>query len=127
MAEENKSVIKIGNKEYELLLTTKATKEINNKFGGLENVGNKLTESKSVGESLEIVIWLIVLLANQAILRKNLIEGTKEPEIKEEELEILTSPADLNDFTSAIMNALIVGTKRNIESEESGKTRQSSR
>lgn len=121
MAEENKSVIKIGNKEYELLLTTKATKEINNKFGGLENVGNKLTESKSVGESLEIVIWLIVLLANQAILRKNLIEGTKEPEIKEEELEILTSPADLNDFTSAIMNALIVGTKRNIESEESGK------
>lgn len=121
MAEENKSVIKIGNKEYELLLTTKATKEINNKFGGLENVGNKLTESKSVGESLEIVIWLIVLLANQAILRKNLLEGTKEPEIKEEELEILTSPADLNDFTSAIMNALIVGTKRNIESEESGK------
>ena len=119
--ETNKSVIKIGNKEYELLLTTKATKEINNKFGGLENVGNKLTESKSVGESLEIVIWLIVLLANQAILRKNLIEGTKEPEIKEEELEILTSPADLNDFTSAIMNALIVGTKRNIESEESGK------
>ena len=119
--ETNKSVIKIGNKEYELLLTTKATKEINNKFGGLENVGNKLTESKSVGESLEIVIWLIVLLANQAILRKNLVEGTKEPEIKEEELEILTSPADLNDFTSAIMNALIVGTKRNIESEESGK------
>ena len=119
--ETNKSVIKIGNKEYELLLTTKATKEINNKFGGLENVGNKLTESKSVGESLEIVIWLIVLLANQAILRKNLLEGTKEPEIKEEELEILTSPADLNDFTSAIMNALIVGTKRNIESEESGK------
>ena len=119
--ETNKSVIKIGNKEYELLLTTKATKEINNKFGGLENVGNKLTESKSVGESLEIVIWLIVLLANQAILRKNLIEGTKEPEIKEEELEILTSPADLNDFSSAIMNALIVGTKRNIESDESGK------
>ena len=119
--ETNKSVIKIGNKEYELLLTTKATKEINTKFGGLENVGNKLTESKSVGESLEIVIWLIVLLVNQAILRKNLVEGTKEPEIKEEELEILTSPADLNDFTSAIMNALIVGTKRNIESEESGK------
>lgn len=119
--ETNKSVIKIGNKEYELLLTTKATKEINNKFGGLDNVGNKLTESKSVGESLEIVIWLIVLLANQAILRKNLIEGTKEPEIKEEELEILTSPADLNDFSSAIMNALIVGTKRNVESEESGK------
>ena len=119
--ETNKSVIKIGNKEYELLLTTKATKEINNKFGGLDNVGNKLTESKSVGESLETVIWLIVLLANQAILRKNLIEGTKEPEIKEEELEILTSPADLNDFSSAIMNALIVGTKRNIESEESGK------
>ena len=55
-------------------------KEINDKFGGLENIGNTLTNAKSVSESLEIVIWLTVLLANQAIMRKNLIEGSKEDE-----------------------------------------------
>ena len=116
--EEKNAVIKIGDKEYELLLTTKATKEINAKFGGLEQVGNKLTAAKDVGESLSIVIWLIVLLANQMILRNNLINKKEEPLLKEEEVEILTSPADLNSFTDAIMSALINGTKRNVQGEE---------
>lgn len=116
--EGKSAVIKIGEKEYELLLTTKATKEINAKFGGLEQVGNKLTAAKDVGESLSIVIWLIVLLANQMILRNNLINKKEEPLLKEEEVEILTSPADLNSFTEAIMSALINGTKRTVEGEE---------
>lgn len=33
MADERSSVIMIGEKEYELLLTTKATKEIAKKYG----------------------------------------------------------------------------------------------
>ena len=119
--ETRSSTIKIGKKEYELLLTTKATKEINDKFGGLENIGNTLTDAKSVTESLGIVIWLIVLLANQAILRKNLIDGTKEELLKEEDVEILTSPADLNSCTNAIMEALVNGTKRNVEGDDVSK------
>jgi hypothetical protein len=35
MANERSAIIKIGDKEYELLLTTKATKEIAKKYGGL--------------------------------------------------------------------------------------------
>ena len=119
--ENRGSTIKIGEREYGLLLTTKATKEINDKFGGLENIGNTLTNAKSVSESLEIVIWLIVLLANQAIMRKNLIEGSKEGLLKEDEVEILTSPADLNSFTDAIMEALVNGTKRNVEGDNVSK------
>jgi hypothetical protein len=41
MADERSAIIRIGDKEYELLLTTKATKEIAKKYGGLE----KLTSS----------------------------------------------------------------------------------
>ena len=40
MENERSSVINIGGKEYELLLTTKATKEIAKRYGGLENLVN---------------------------------------------------------------------------------------
>lgn len=121
MAGERNSIIKIGNKEYELVLTTKATKEINDKFGGLENIGTKLTNTKGVAEQLDIVIWLIVLLANQSILRHNLESEEKKPLLKEDEVEVLTSPADLNSYTEAILDCLVKGTKRNVESEENSK------
>ena len=121
MAEERTSVIKIGNKEYELILTTKATKEINAKFGGLENIGTKLTNTKGIAEQLDIVIWLIVLLANQSILRHNLESEEQKALLKEEEVEVLTSPADLNSYTEAILECLVKGTKRNVESEENSK------
>ena len=121
MAEERTSVIKIGNKEYELILTNKATKEINNKFGGLDQIGNKLTEATSVADQLDLVIWLIVLLANQAILRFNLENENKKELLKEEDVEVLTSPADLNSYTQAIMDCLVKGTNRNVEGEENSK------
>jgi len=119
--DERTSIIKIGEKEYELILTNKATKEINNKFGGLGNIGNKLAESANVTESLDLVIWLIVLLANQAILRHNIESGEQKPLLKEEDVEVLTSPADLNTYTEAIMDCLVKGTNRNVKGEENSK------
>lgn len=42
MDNERTAVINIGDAEYTLLLTTKATKEIAGRYGGLENLGEKL-------------------------------------------------------------------------------------
>ena len=39
MGNERAAVIKIGGKDYELVLTTRATKEIARRYGGLENLG----------------------------------------------------------------------------------------
>ena len=41
--------------------------------------------------------------------------------LKEDEVEILTSPIDLAEYKEAIMNALYKGAKRNVFSEESPK------
>ena len=121
MANERASSIRIGKKEYELLLTTRATREIGEKFGGLDKVGTKLAEAKDASESLSLVVWLVVLLANQSILRSNLETGEKKPTLTEEEVEILTSPADLNSYADAILECLVRGTKRDVESEEDPK------
>ncbi len=118
--DERSSTIKIGNKEYELLLTTKATREIAKKYGGLTNLGDKLIKSESPEDALGEVIWLIVLLANQPILIHNR-QDKEHPEelLTEDDVELLTTPTDLADFKDAITECLYKGTKRNIESEDS--------
>lgn len=118
--DERSSTIKIGNKEYELLLTTKATREIAKKYGGLTNLGDKLIKSESPEDALGEVIWLIVLLANQPILIHNRQDKEHSEELlTEDDVELLTTPTDLADFKDAITECLYKGTKRNIESEDS--------
>ncbi len=47
MDNERTATITIGDEEYTLLLTTKATKEIAGRYGGLENLGEKLMKSEN--------------------------------------------------------------------------------
>lgn len=116
---ERSSTIYIGGKEYELLLTTKATKEIAKKYGGLSNLGDKLIKSGAPEDALGEVIWLITLLANQPILIRNLQNKENKQDILTEEMvELLTTPTDLAEFKDAITECLYKGTKRNVESEE---------
>ena len=115
---ERSSIIKIGGEEYELLLTTKATKEIAGRYGGLENLGDRLMNSENFEEALGEIIWLITLLANQSILIYN-IKNKEKPKtlLTEDEVEILTTPYDLTEYKAAITEALFKGTQRNVESE----------
>ena len=68
------------------------------------------------------VVWLITLLANQSILIHNLKHKDSPRDLLTEEMvELLTIPADLATYKSAIMDALLKGTKRNVESEPDAK------
>jgi len=119
MADERSAAINIGGKEYELILTTRATKEIAKRYGGLENLGDKLMKSENFEMALDEIIWLITLLANQSILIHNLRNKEKPKELlTEEEVELLTSPLELAEYKSAITEAMFKGTARNIESED---------
>ena len=121
MANERSAVITIGGNDYELLLTTKATKEIAARYGGLENLGDKLMKSENFEMAITEIVWLITLLANQSILIHNLTHKDAQKELlTEEEVELLTSPFDLAGFKTAISEALYKGTKRNVVSEENG-------
>ena len=112
------STIKIGNKEYPLLLTTRATKNIAARYGGLENLGEKLLKSESFEMAIDEIIWLIVELANQHI-KVSILKGEPEvPLLTADKVELLTTPFDLAKFKDAIMEALSEGMSRNIHSEE---------
>ena len=118
MADERSTKINIGGQEYEMLLTTKATKEIAKRYGGLGNLGEKLMKSENFEMALDEIVWLITLLANQSVLVYNLQNPKAEKELlTEESVELLTSPFELAAYKSAIMDAMYKGTKREVESE----------
>ena len=118
MKTERSANIIIGDEEYTLLLTTKATKEIAGRYGGLENLGDKLMKAENFEMALCEIVWLITLLANQTILVHNLKHKDEPKELLTEEMvELLTSPSDMANYKAAITEALYRGTKRNIESE----------
>ncbi len=119
---ERSAVVNIGDQEYEMLLTTRATKEIAGRYGGLENLGEKLMKSENFEMALDEIVWLITLLCNQPILVHNLKNPQdKKPELTAEEVELLTSPLELASYKDAIMEAMYKGTKRSIESEDNSK------
>ena len=118
MVTERSANITIGGEDYELILTTKATKEIAGRYGGLENLGDKLMKSENFEMAIGEIVWLITLLANQSILIHNLKHKDSQRELLTEELvELLTTPLDLAGYKVAITEALYKGTKRNVVSE----------
>lgn len=125
MDNERTAVITIGDEEYTLLLTTKATKEIAGRYGGLENLGEKLIKSENFEMAIGEIVWLITLLANQSILIHNLKDKEHPGELLTEDVvELLTTPLDLAGYKTAITEALYKGTKRNVESEKDSKNEQ---
>ena len=120
--DERSAVIEIGGVEYELLLTTRATKEIAKRYGGLEKLGEKLMKNENFEAAIGEIVWLITTLANQSILIFNYKnKGSEKPLLTEEEVELLTTPLDLAGYKTAITEALFKGTKRNVESEADSK------
>lgn len=125
MDNERSTKIVVGGQEYELILTTKATKEIAGRYGGLENLGEKLMKSENFEMALEEIVWLLTLMANQSLMIHNLRNpDDKKPLLTQDEIELLTSPHELATYKNALMEAMFKGTKRNIESEDDSKNAQ---
>ena len=116
--DDRRAKINIGGREFDLVLTTRATKEIAGRYGGLENLGEKLMKSENFEMALDELVWLITLLANQSVLIHNLRSPENKQELlTQETVELLTSPLELAEYKSAIMEAMFKGTKRNVKSE----------
>ena len=118
MPNSRSAKIKVSEMEYELLLTTRATKEIAARYGGLDNLGDKLMKGENFEQAIDEIIWLITLMANQPILIQN-YRNTEDqkPLLTPEEMELFTNPIDLSEYKDAIMDALNKGIKRNVVSE----------
>lgn len=119
------AMITLCGSQYELILTTRATKEINRRYGGLGKLGDRLTKAETFEETIDELVWLLTLLINQGILVHNAVnkfsEEKQKPLFSEDDIEVLTSPADFADYKDAIFEALQKGAMRHVKSEENPK------
>jgi len=121
MDNERTATITIGGEDYELILTTRATKAIAGRYGGLDKLSDKLMKAENFEMALDEIIWLLTLMANQSILIYNLKnKATPKDLLTEDEVELLTSPLELATYKNAITEAMFKGTARNILSENDG-------
>lgn len=117
--EDRAANITIGNQDFTMVLTTRATKEIAKRYGGLQNLGDKLLKSEDFEQALDEIVWLICLLCNQGVQIHNFNNPNDKQELlSEETVELLTTPSDLAVYKDAIMAAMFKGTKREVESED---------
>ena len=56
MDNDRSAMITIGGVEYRLILTTRATREIGQRYGGLDQLGNKLMKEKDFSLALSEII-----------------------------------------------------------------------
>ena len=125
MDDDRSAMINISGQEYELILTTRATKEIAARYGGLENLGDKLLRSENFEMALDEIAWLVTLMANQSLLIHNLRHAEdRKALLTQDDVELLTSPLELAAYKEALTQAMFKGTKRNIVSEEDPKNAQ---
>ena len=71
MVSERGAMITLCGEQHEMILTTRATKEINRRYGGLGKLGDKLSGASNFEEVIDELVWLITLLVNQSILIHN--------------------------------------------------------
>lgn len=120
---ERSALITLDGEKFELLFSTKAAKEIDKRYGGLENLGKALESAEGFTQRSDELMWLTALLANQSIViyNKRNPKAEKKSLVTEDYLEAITSPVDYADMNMAIIEAIKKGTQRNIVSEESPK------
>ena len=114
--EERSATVKIGGEEYEMLLNTAATIAITKRYGGLDKLGESLSDGML--EKLEDYIWLITTLCNQSVAIHNLWHPEAPVEkLTEEKVQLLALPYEYPAFSEAIQTAITKGVGRSIRSE----------
>lgn len=115
--EDRSTHVTIGKEDYELILTLLATKQINKRFGGLDKIADTLSsEDVDFEERIDLICDIIAILANQSIMIHNLWNTEEKKELLDsEKVMLLTKPKDMSMFSNAIMNALINGSKSEVD------------
>ncbi len=113
--DDRSAVISMGGDQYELLLTVYATKQISKKYHGLEDLSSKLMRGD---DAVNEMLWLINLLANQAISAHNFrFPGRNKSLITAEFILPFIISQNIGEYYKQINNAIGLGAERFIQSE----------
>ena len=110
------SEIEIAGRIYPLNFSTKAAKQISERYDGLENL-DKAFASKNIDAMMDEVIWLLALLIEQGVAYKKIVDGEDVKAISADALEVVLGVADFAGIKNQITDALLRGMSREVEVE----------
>jgi hypothetical protein len=108
--------IEIAGSTYPLNFSTKAAKEIAQRYDGLENIEDAFS-GKAVDAMMDEIVWLLSLLISQGVAYKRIVDGEEVKSITADELEVVLGVADMSGLKDKIMGAMLTGMKREVEVE----------
>lgn len=104
---ENGVDIKIAGKAYRLVFTTAALKEVGKRYGGIEEMGEKMDADKIA--ALDDICWLVALLANQGIMLDTGITRLDNPDLlTADKVALMTMPREIESLSQAAIEAIKV-------------------
>ena len=111
--------VKIGGKDYNLTLTTLAEHILSKKYGGISEFGTKMFREEDFDLALDETAEILVVLANQEIMLRNLDKpDDPEPLLSAERVLLSCTPLELAELRTAAVQAISLGRQRNVESEK---------
>lgn len=96
--------IKIRGKAYPAVFNVAALKEVGNRYGGVEQLGDKLKQD--YGKAVSEFSWIIALLIAQGTALKNFEDSTNDKAPNQEQVELLMSPGELFSQQAVIIDII---------------------
>lgn len=112
------SNIKIGNRDYPMCFSVAVMKQVNERFGSLEEMQSTLMNTGNTLNAMEDVIWLLYTMIRSAIKYQQL-EGVKDiPELPDYEMfPYICDISDLANLKSAIMGTISTSSEASVSVE----------
>lgn len=114
---DRNTYVTLAGREYPLNFSTRASIEIKKKFGGVEELGQKMMGG-DVAEALETLTWLLDVLLRQGAAYHRIATGEALETPSAEDLEVIVGIDSVAELTEAVLNALQGGARREVEVEE---------
>lgn len=113
---EEEVKVTLDGEDYPMLMTTYATRQIVKKFGGLNNLGKKITGGEGDQEEMfNNACWLVALLVNQPIIKYNRKHRDAEkPLFEVDDIAMMTTPSELMTLMEQVGKAISRGSERNV-------------
>jgi hypothetical protein len=101
---EDGGEITIRKKTYPLLFNTAAWEEVNERYGGLKELGETL--QKDHGKAISEYAWILALLINQGIALQNFENSSNEKGITPGQIKLLMLPKDITRQQQTIIEVI---------------------
>lgn len=121
------SEIDLAGRKYPLNFSTKAMKEMSERYGGLDPENIEKAFSGNAAQVLDGLVWMLHLFISQGVAYKRIVDGEEVKGLTADELEVVLGVDDIASLKGTLFSAMASGSARTVEVEiapKNGETTQ---